>query len=586
MPEGEQKGRTKRGEVIFSRTVETDSESGACLKTAASYSMPDHSMSDGASSTFRAFTLELPENCLGNSFGFSMAERADDRFRLNEDIILTADYYGDERGLSVPAEHIPAVEKYMESARDVLKNDRYVILTHLIVSDKGSDVLEKELEALVRDKEEQATDGDAENGANALDTEESMASAGDKDGYSDQDLIEMAGNHYLQEYGFMPEHVEIDSENGGQVTLWLYDRNEFLNADGEIAGNANTRDWYTVDRVTGRGENVLFEEIDLVQTGFLSKPWHRTPDEMTVADVREQSVFSELPAEPEGDAEERLYLLGKTDSYRLYGAGNYGSMILEDGEIYTEIAVPFITDGITMQAPEIQEADYDKDGEAELAVRLLWGEGTGIWEEKLWMLDKEAGQIKAYEYHSGTWSGELLRKLSWEKEDGKRKILLEGQQISPILQDGDGMSFEELRINTSRVSYAFQDGKIRVRTLISCGSREDSVMPAYGDGCLEAEVLYRGSGKFSLGKTESADLKDMVEAAMEALDEFFIPLRIGMIATTYDMETWNFSDEAGETISMTVTIQEAGEDSYDYASIPLSRDETGRWVAGEISVEK
>lgn len=586
LPEGEPERKVKRGGAVFARTLEAEPSTGAYVKAAVSYSMQDYAASDGASAVFKAFTLELPEDCIGNSFSFSSAERVNHRFRMNEDIVLLADYYGDTSGLRVPGGHIFDAEEYMEKKDEVLNDDKCVILTHLMISDKNPRDLEKQMEGIIKSKRNSAIEEKQDSGKDASHPEEAAGAEG-VNGYSNEELIELSRNYYRQEHGFAPEHVEIDSENGNEVIIWLYDRDEFLNTDNEITGSAHTGDWYTVDRTTGRGENVLFEEIDLTRAGFISASWDKSPDDMEVVDVREQEDFFALPAEPEAGAENRIFLLGETAGYRLYGAGDYRSMILEEAGTYTEIFVPFITDGITMQAPEIQEADYDGDGEAELAVRLLWGEGTGVWEENLWMLDKAAGRIKPYEYPNGALAGELLRQLSWVKEDGKKRILLDGQQISPILQDEGGVSFEELGINTSRVSYAFQDGKIKVRTLISCGSREGSVMPAYGDGCLEAEVLYRGGGQFSLRKTESADLKDMAKTALEAVREFFVPVQIGMITSDFNMETWSLSDETGERIMMTLTIQEEGEDSYDFAEVQLIRDVDGRWIADEdIMVEK
>jgi len=584
LPDGKQERKAKRGEAIFSRDVESDEASGAYLRIANSYSMPDYSASDGPSSAFKAFTLELPENCIGNSFSFSSAEKINHRFRMNEDIILLADYYGDSRGLQVPGGHIFDPDEYMEKAGAVMENDRCVILVHLVVSDKKAEELKKQLEEQIKSKSGQASATDI-SGDRTEPYEETMPTEGE-DAYSDEELLEMAENYYRKEHGFAPGHVVIDSEDGNQATIWLYDMDEFLNAENEIAGSANTRDWYTVDRRTGRGENVLFEEVDLAQAGFLSMPWDKALDGMTVTDASEQESFSLLPGTPEAGAESRLYLLGETNSFRLYGAGDYSSMILEEGDVYTEIAVPFIVDGITMQAPGMQEADYDGDGEPELAVKLLWGEGTGIWEEKLWMLDKEAGRIKAYEYHSGEFAAELLRQLAWHEENGRKRILLDGRAISPWLQEEGGISYEEMSINTSQASFAFQDGTIRLRTLISCGSREDSAMPAYGDACLEAEVLYRNGGRFSVPEAESADLKEMKAVAQEAVKAFYQPRQIEFVDYVFHEDMWSCSDEAGERMEMTLTVLEEGTDSYDYATVPLVRDETGRWSAEEIVVEK
>lgn len=154
-PEGEQEGRRKKGKAVFSRALEADWTTGAFIKLTASYSIPDDTASDGAGSLFKAFTLDLSEvTAVGNSFSMASAERMEHRFRMNEDIIFFADYYGDGR-LSVPPGHVFESDKYMEGTGDILKSDSCVMLVHLIVSDKPVGELESELEELVEDKGKQ-----------------------------------------------------------------------------------------------------------------------------------------------------------------------------------------------------------------------------------------------------------------------------------------------------------------------------------------------------------------------------------------------------------------------------------------------
>lgn len=580
-PEGEASRKQKRGEALYTRTLEADETTGAFIKSVSSYSLPDYAAADGADSVFKAFTLDLSEGlAIGSSFSMAIEEKLEHRFRIGDDIILLASYYGDGR-LSVPPGHIFETEKYMKNTTDILKSDSCVILVHLIVSDKSSEELRKQIDEIVRKRVEGGTVQPEESAAGGLRASGTVDSKAD--GYSNEQLLEMAENYFRSEHGFAPAHVEIDSENRNEVIIWLYDKDEFMNGENEIAGSAHTGDWYTVDRMTGKGENVLFEEIDLTQTPPLAEPWSGKAEEMEVVDVREEEKFFALPAEPEQGTENRLYLLGETGHYRLYGAGDYQSMILEEQNSATEISVPFITNGITMQPPGIQEADYDGDGETELAVKLLWGEGTGFWQEQLWMFDREEGQIKAHEYPEGAYAEELLKRLSFAESENGKVIMLGGRQISPELEEEQGVSYEEMRINTSRVSFVLADGMIKLRTLISCGIREGSVMPAYGDGCMEAEVLYDGS-RFFIRDVASADLKDVERKAEEAVRAYYAPRGIGII--DYNVGEWRLSEEA-EEMEMTLTVLEKGKDSFDYATVPFVREETGQWAeAGDIWIEK
>ncbi len=84
----------------------------------------------------------------GNSFSISSAERLEHRFRLDEDIVLLAEYYGDGM-LTLPPRHIFETEKYMEKTGEIWRNDSCVILVHLIVSDKPAEELRGKLDELV-----------------------------------------------------------------------------------------------------------------------------------------------------------------------------------------------------------------------------------------------------------------------------------------------------------------------------------------------------------------------------------------------------------------------------------------------------
>lgn len=565
-PEGGEARKQKKGEVIYSRSLESDAVTGAFVKSVNSYSVPDYTTSDGPESLFRAFTLDLSETtAVGNSFSMAVEEKLEHRFRLGEDIILLASYYGDGM-LTLPPKHIFEAEKFMEKTGEIWESDSCVMLVHLIVSDRPAEELRRQLDGTVGAK--------------------SAEPAAQADGYSNEELLKMAENFYRREHGYAPAHVEIDSEDGEEVLIWLYDRDEFMNGENEIVGSARTGDWYTVNRMTGKGENVLLEEIDLTQTASLTVPWDGKIEEMTVEDIREEERFSALPAEPGAGAERKLYLLGETENYRLYGAGDYQSMILADQDSLTEVSMPFITDGITMMAPEVQEADYDGDGVSELAVKLVklfYGEDTGVWQEQLWMFDREEGQVKICEYPGGAYAEELLRRLSFEERENGKVIALAGRQISPELREEQGVSYENMGINITKASFAFADGTIKLRIPVSCGSREGSAMPAYGDGCLEAEVLYDGS-RFFIRDVGSADLKDAEKMAGDAVRAFYAPRGIEIIDGNAGQ--WRLSEET-EQMEMTLTVLERGQDSYDYATVLFVREETGQWaVTEEVWVEK
>ena len=75
-------------------------------------------------------------------------------------------------------------------------------------------------------------------------------------GYSDSELTDMAKNYYEMKNGEVPPYVEIedDPSEEGKVMIRLYEI---------VDDHTATWDWYIVDRTTGRGEDVIGNEVDL-----------------------------------------------------------------------------------------------------------------------------------------------------------------------------------------------------------------------------------------------------------------------------------------------------------------------------------
>lgn len=76
----------------------------------------------------------------------------------------------------------------------------------------------------------------------------------------DEELCDLAGKYYAahSENGFVPPIIEVDGEmEDGKVLIHLYEI---------VEDHTATYDWYTVDRVTGMGTNLNFEEINLLET--------------------------------------------------------------------------------------------------------------------------------------------------------------------------------------------------------------------------------------------------------------------------------------------------------------------------------
>lgn len=102
--------------------------------------------------------------------------------------------------------------------------------------------------------------------------------------YSDDELCNMALQYYVNKTGYTPGHVNIDT-NG---VIHLYD----------IVGNHTaTCDWYSVDRNTGIGTNMLNEPIDLSPYAPVQTP---APSESVTA-PSEDNIPPKVTNPPEND---------------------------------------------------------------------------------------------------------------------------------------------------------------------------------------------------------------------------------------------------------------------------------------------
>ena len=72
--------------------------------------------------------------------------------------------------------------------------------------------------------------------------------------YSNEELVELAKAYYKAENGEEPPVAEVDSENGDEVTIHLYE---------DMGDHTATWGWYTVNRTTLQGEDLMGNAIDL-----------------------------------------------------------------------------------------------------------------------------------------------------------------------------------------------------------------------------------------------------------------------------------------------------------------------------------
>ncbi len=77
------------------------------------------------------------------------------------------------------------------------------------------------------------------------------------EGYSDQELLDMALDYYERENSYRPGGADIDGRDGDTVTIHLYD---------DMGDHLATSGWYDIDCKTGKGTDGIFgNEVDLTR---------------------------------------------------------------------------------------------------------------------------------------------------------------------------------------------------------------------------------------------------------------------------------------------------------------------------------
>lgn len=243
-----------------------------------------------------------------------------------------------------------------------------------------------------------------------------------------------------------------------------------------------------------------FEEEDIF---YLEDPQPGKPvedpaengwDISNVADVSES--FQKLPLNPDEEQIKNTYLIGESENYRLYGKGDYESMLLKTGELYCEIAYPYLSNyGFV---PEIWEYDADGDGKAEAAIRLHLQYGTGISIESFLLADDaENGKLYVYQLLPGEAVSRLISHLSWEITEEGCQPYVNGVKAGAFVRNQDGLEpFEQAAIG-DQIHYYFSEGRAEVSAPIGFLSADVPYAVCHSDHDVTASVSFE-NGRFIL----------------------------------------------------------------------------------------
>ncbi|GEM_PF-4366905 len=199
-------------------------------------------------------------------------------------------------------------------------------------------------------------------------------------------------------------------------------------------------------------------------------------------------------------AKEDLYVYGLKENddskdgilYRLHG------LCIRQG---SEIQVIDVDWGIYGDIPQIQYADYDNDGQKELAIILRSAQGTGLSLLDLHIFEKKdtGGWI---DNRFADWAEQLNKLVTYEEENGILELFISAKTIEKIhlsvLEEDWGTEFKSVTFGNN-VKFLFEDEKIILEVLPMAIVGDWATPQEITDTLLQLNVYYNGEFKLSEG---------------------------------------------------------------------------------------
>lgn len=197
-------------------------------------------------------------------------------------------------------------------------------------------------------------------GAQILSREEQIS-----EGYSEEELCDMARIYYSMKNGQEPPIVEVDSVEGDIVSIHLYE---------DMGDHTATWDWYSVDRTTGKGSSMM-DQIDLTETEGVS-----LEDVVANSDIPRVNAYSKTLGQKlnlynnnlgypmYSSYQEKILLWNNIPGYKYYDASNQTEFIVTDSDT-TVVGYGYLFD--------LMSSDYQMVG-AYLETDIDWPEPKTI----------------------------------------------------------------------------------------------------------------------------------------------------------------------------------------------------------------
>ena len=219
-------------------------------------------------------------------------------------------------------------------------------------------------------------------------------------------------------------------------------------------------------------------------------------------------------------AEGQTILIENTEHFRLYGTDGFNTILVEvpDGS-FVRAETPYTSNyGIK---PAVNEADYDGDGNPELAVITAVAHGTGVFVNYLFMVDEDAsGQWAMYQLTEDQYLAETEPHFDTAYETEGVRLVFDGKEVGVA----DQIEKERLDHNYRyyagpQIRFAFVEGEIRFEAqLVGCSEDEVVLLGDYSGHEIEASVQYLGMSNWQLTDYRYRDsgIDSRVEQAVQS----------------------------------------------------------------------
>lgn len=189
----------------------------------------------------------------------------------------------------------------------------------------------------------------------------------------------------------------------------------------------------------------------------------------------------------------RIYVINKTENFILYGTKTIGEMIAKTPE-GTYVSMPGAFSSNYNVQPEVLEADFDKDGSLELAIKVLTQHGTGVCVEQLFMVDKHSdGHWYTYELSNEWYNGQLSTHIQSNYTEKGLELLFDGESQG-VFEDIENDPTSAYYTG-SQIDFSFEDGELRLIAELVIYSDTNFSGTGYFDQ-LVMTLAYQGEGKW------------------------------------------------------------------------------------------